>query len=142
MCYDNGSTSFVSGAFMKKYKKYTYPLFFSVAFLVYYTVCHFLLGYVIPFPNGSYAPAALFVLLIFAWLIIVLPICCIRYSGIIMCGRLKVLFCACNSLLIFVSHTLPFDLYDENRIMTHFVLWVLFWNTVPLVCRLVLFKKR
>ena len=122
---------------MKKVKKYIYPFIFSVTFLGSYILFVFLLSKVISFPYGSYAPAALAVLYTFAWLIVALPIYCIRYSKIIIDEKLRFLFSAYNSLLIIVSHILPFNLQGETRIITHFVLWVLFWNVVPLVWRLI-----
>lgn len=122
---------------MKKAKKYIYPFIFSVTFLGSYIFFIFLLSKVISFPYGSYAPAALAVLYTFAWLIVALPIYCIRYSKIIIDEKLRFLFSAYNSLLIIVSHILPFNLQGETRIITHFVLWVLFWNVVPLIWRLI-----
>ncbi|MBQ7106990.1 MAG: hypothetical protein IJN93_05700 [Clostridia bacterium] len=122
---------------MKKTKKFIYPVIFSALFLILYISFVLLLTTVISFPNGSYAPAALAVLFTFAWLIIALPIYCIRYSKIIVDEKLKFLFPVYNSLLIILSHMLPFNLQGETRIITHFVLWVLFWNMVPLICRLI-----
>ncbi len=122
---------------MKKAKKYIYPFIFSVTFLGSYILFVFLLSKVISFPHGSYAPAALAVLYTFAWLIVALPIYCIRYSKIIIDEKLRFLFSAYNSLLIIVSHILPFNLQGETRTITHFVLWALFWNVVPLVWRLI-----
>ena len=122
---------------MKKAKKYIYPFIFSVTFLGSYIFFIFLLSKVISFPYGSYAPAALAVLYTFAWLIVALPSYCIRYSKIIIDEKLRFLFSAYNSLLIIVSHILPFNLQGETRIITHFVLWVLFWNVVPLIWRLI-----
>ena len=122
---------------MKKLKKYIYPIIFSATFLASYIFLAFLLDKVISFPHGSYAPAACAVLYTFAWLIIALPIYCIRYSKIIIDEKLKFIFSAYNSLLIIVSHVLPFNLQGEITIITCFVLWVLFWNMLQLVFRLI-----
>ena len=123
---------------MKKAKKYIYPIIFSVAFLVYYNILFLLIDKVIPFPGGSYAPASLAVLLIFAWIIVPLPIYCIRYNKTIIDEKLKFLFSIYNSLLIITSHVLvlPFNWQGLWRTFTHFVLWVLFWNILLLVFRL------
>lgn len=110
-----------------KIKKYIYPIIFSAAFLISYIFLTFLLSYVIDFPSGSYAPAALAVLYTFAWLIIALPIYCIRYRKIIIDEKLKFIFAAYNCLLIIVSHLLPFNLQDP-KIIICFAIWVLFWN--------------
>ena len=105
--------------------------------MILYITFAILLTKVISFPHGSYAPAAWIVLFTFAWLIFALPIYCIRYSKIIMDEKLKFVFCAYNSLLIIAAHILPFNLQGEITIITHFILWVLFWNIVPLIFRLI-----
>lgn len=97
----------------------------------------FLLGKIISFPYGSYAPAAWLVLFTLAWLIVALPIYCIRHSKIIIDVKLNFVFSAYNSLMIIVSHILPFNLQGEKEIITYFILWVLFWNVVPLIWRLI-----
>ncbi len=124
------------GDLMKKAKKFIYPVIFSASFLILYISFVILLTTVISFPHGSYAPAAWAVLFVLAWLIVALPIYCIRYSKIIIDEKLKFLFPIYNSLLIIVSHILPFNLQNEKEIITYFILWVLFWNIVSLVCRL------
>ena len=96
-----------------------------------------LLTKLISFPHGSYAPAAWVVLFTLAWLILALPIYCIRYSKTIVDEKLKFLFSTYNSLLIIVLHILPFNLQGETTIIVLFILWVLFWNIVPLICRLI-----
>ena len=122
---------------MKKAKKFIYPFVFSAAFLSLYFAFVFIITQFIDFPHGSYAPAALAVLFTFAWLLIALPIYCIRYSKIIVDEKLKLLFSIYNSLLIIVSHILPFNVWGEWRILAHFVLWVLFWNIIVLVWLLI-----
>ncbi|MBQ8360103.1 MAG: hypothetical protein IJX37_09430 [Oscillospiraceae bacterium] len=120
-----------------KTKKYIYPFVFSAAFLSLYFAFVLIITQFIDFPYGSYAPAAWAVLFTFAWLIVALPIYCIRYSKIIIDEKLKFLFSIYNSLLIIVSHILPFNVWGEWRTLTHFVLWVLFWNILLLVFRLI-----
>ena len=127
---------------MKKIKKYIYPIAFCAIFLILYSSFMLLLTKLISFPYGSYAPAALAVLFTLAWLIIALPIYCIRYSKIIVDEKLKFLFSIYNSLLIIVLHILPFNLQGEITIIVLFVLWVLFWNIVPLICRLSSLKHK
>ena len=124
------------GDYVKKAKKFIYPFVFSAAFLSLYFAFVFIITQFIDFPYGSYAPAGLLVLFTFAWLLIALPIYCIRYSKIVIDAKLRFLFSFYNSLMIIVSHVLPFNLQGETTIITHFVLWVLFWNIGPLVWRL------
>ena len=125
------------GGFMKNIKKYIYPIAFCAIFLILYPSFMLLLTKLISFPHGSYAPAAWAVLFTLAWLILALPIYCIRYSKIIVDEKLKFLFSTYNSLLIIVLHILPFNLQGETTIIVLFILWVLFWNIVPLICRLI-----
>ena len=122
---------------IQKAKKYICPVIFSATFLVSYILLVFLLSKVISFPRGSYAPAALAVLYTFAWLIVALPIYCRTYNKIIIDVKFKFVFSAYNSLVIIVSHVLPFNVRGEWRILTHFALWVLFWNEILLVFQLI-----
>ena len=123
---------------MKKVKKYIYPLIFSASFLISYISFVLLIITVIPVPDGSYAPAALAILFVLAWLMVALPIYCTRYRKIIINEKLKFLFSFYNSLIIIVSHMLPFNWSGgEIIIILHFVLWVLLWNIVPLIWRLI-----
>ncbi len=122
---------------MKKIKKYIYPIAFCAIFLILYPSFMLLFTKLISFPHGSYAPAAWAVLFTLVWLIIALPIYCIRYSKIIIDEKLKLVFLAYNSLLIIAAHILPFNLQGETTIIILFILWVLFWNFVPLICRLI-----
>ncbi len=124
---------------MKKAKKYIYPLFFSIGFLVSWIALVIIIN--ATFSGEGYGGLGLGMLILFAWLIVVLPIYCVRYSKIIINEKLKFLFSVYNSLLIIVLHILPFNLQGEPTIVILFILWVLFWNIVPLICRLI-FRKR
>ena len=120
---------------MKKAKKYIYPLFFSIGFLVSWTA---LVEIINATSSGEgYGSLGLGMLILFAWLIIALPIYCIRYRKIIVNEKLKFLFSTYNSLLIIALHILPFNLQGETTIIVLFILWVLFWNFVPLISRLI-----
>ncbi len=124
---------------MKKAKKYIYPLLFSIGFLVSWLA-------LVAIINASsigegYGGLGMGMLILFVWLIVALPIYCIKYSKIIIDEKFKFLFSAYNSLLIIFFHILPFNLQGQATIVSLFTLWVLFWNTVPLICRLV-FRKR
>ncbi len=132
---------FFWGDLVKKLKKYIYPVVFPLTFLILYAVFLILLSNVFSFPNGSYAPAALAVLFLLAWLAIALPIYGIRYSKIIIEEKFKFLFCAYNSLFNIVPYTLPFDLRGETRLIVYLVLWTLVWNFLPLVCRIISRKE-
>ena len=120
---------------MKKAKKYIYPLLFSIGFLIPWILLVITIN--ATFNDDGYGGLVLGLLILFAWLIFGLPICCIRYSKIIMDEKSKFVFCAYNSLLIIAAHILPFNLQGEITIITHFILWVLFWNVVPLIYRLI-----
>ena len=120
---------------MKKAKKNIYPILFSIGFLIFWILTVTIINETFKGDTG-YGGLGIGLLLLFAWLIFGLPICCIRYSKIIIDEKLKFLFCAYNSLMIIVFHMLPFNLQGETTIIVLFILWVLFWNIVPLICRL------
>ena len=122
---------------MKKTKKYIYPFVFSFGFIAYWVALVAIIE-AIPYNGEGYGGLGVAVLILFAWLIFALPIYCIRYSKIIIDEKL--IFSAYNSLLIIVSHIFPFNLQGETEIITCFILWVLFWNVVPLIWRLISHK--
>ena len=118
---------------MKKAKKYVYPLICSVGFLIVLVALVFIIN--AAFEDGGYVGLAVGLLILLAWIVLGLPIYCIIYSKIIVDERLKFLFCAYNSLMIAVSHIMPFNWRGEETIIVLFTLWVLFWNIVPLFFR-------
>lgn len=119
---------------MKKAKKYVYPLLFSVGFLVCWLALCFIIN---EFFNGDgYSGLGWAMLILFAWLIFGLPMCCIKYSKIIAGEKLRFLFCAYNSLMIIAFHILPFNLRGYIAIIVFFAFWVLLWNIVPLICQI------
>ncbi len=120
---------------MRKFKKYIYPPVFSFGFTASWIA---LVEIINATSSGEgYGGLGVGMLILFAWLIVALPICCIRYSKIIIDEKLKFVFSAYNSLLIIISHVLPFNLQGETEIITYFILWVLFWNVFPLFWRLI-----
>lgn len=125
---------------MKNAKKYVYPFVCSGGFLLFWVALVFALNAI--FSDGNYGGLAVGLLILLAWLLLGLPICCIRYSKIIINEKLKFFFCAYNSLVIIVFHILPFNLRGQTTIIVLFMLWVLFWNLVPLICRLYSSKQK
>ena len=123
---------------MKKAKKYIYPLLFSIGFIVSWVALVIMIN--ATSSGEGYGGLGLGMLILFAWLLFALPIYCIRYSKIIIDEKFRFLFSAYNSLLIIVFHILPFNLQGEITIIALFILWVLFWNIIPLICRLI-FRK-
>ena len=122
---------------MNKLKKYIYPPTFSIGFIVFWQVLVItihLINY--EFDREGYGGLGLGLLILFIWLVFVLPIYCIIYSKIITGEKLKIVFSVYNSLFIIVSHLLSFNLWNKIVIII-FALWVLFWNMVPLIWRYV-----
>lgn len=125
---------------MKKFKKFIFPPIFSIGFIAYFMASGSIINAT---PVEGYGGIGLFILILFVWLIIALPIYCIIYSKIIVNEKLKFVFSAYNSLLIIVLHLLPLNnLQHHLTMVTHFVLWVLFWNMVPLCIRLSSIKRQ
>jgi hypothetical protein len=119
---------------MKGIKKYIYPILCSIGFLIFWILTVTIINKTFKGDSG-YGGLVIGLLLLFVWLVLGLPIYCVRYSKIIIDEKLKFLFCAYNSLLIIVFHMLPFNLQGETQIIVLFILWALFWNIVPLAYR-------
>ena len=95
------------GDFMKKAKKYIYPLIFSVGFFVFFEV----LGVVINKFCGNregYGGLGLALLFIILWILVATPIFCFKYSKLIYEEKWKFLFIMYNSLVISLCLTGPF----------------------------------
>ena len=75
---------------MKKAKKYIYPFVFSIVFILFWIVVALTINATTS--NEGYGGLGLAILILFAWLFIILPIYCIRYSKIILDEKLKFLF--------------------------------------------------
>ena len=75
---------------MKKIKKYVYPFIFSIGFIVLGRTT----GLIVNATTGTdgYRRLGIALLILFAWLLVALPIYCIRYSKIILDEKLKFLF--------------------------------------------------
>jgi hypothetical protein len=124
---------------MKKAKKYVYPLLYSVGFLIFWVMLVFIINST---SSGTgYGGLVLGMLILFSWLILGLPICCIRYCKIIADEKSKFGFCIYNYLMIIIFHLLPFNLRGQLEIIAFFVIWVLFWNIVPMNFRSEPIKK-
>ena len=119
-------------------KKFISPIIFSISFLVLWQLT--LVTIEVALPRGDYGGLGIVMLVLFVWLIFVLPIYCIRYSKTIMEEKFRFLFAAYNSILIF-SHMIPFSLDDEWMIIIPFVLWVLIWNFAFLLARILVAKR-
>ena len=93
--------------------------------------------------SEGYGGLALAILILFAWLIVVLPIYCIRYSKIIMDEKLRFLFPFYNSFVLSFFYLLPFNFEDETYIYC-FILFVsvALWTFIPLLVRLNSTKKQ
>ncbi len=122
---------------MKKLKKYLYPVFFSLGFLIFWTASCFIINLFVS--ALDYANLAWGILILFAWFFIAIPIYGIRYSKIILDEKRKILFVAYNSLLIVVGHILTFG---HPTILIIITPWALFWNFIPLLWRSVTREER
>ncbi len=120
-------------------RKYIYPPFFSVGFIAYWFATVQILN--ATSSSGDYGALGIGMLILFAWLLIALPIYCTRYSKLLVDDKLGFLFELYNSVLIIVSHLMVFNFWGEILVVVCFSLWVIFWNTVPLAIRLISRKK-
>lgn len=120
---------------MNKTKAFTYPLIFSVGFMVCWKALVAILNATAS--NDGYGALGIGMSILLVWLTVAIPIYNIRYSKIIADSKISFLFAAYNSLLTVVFHKMPFSLEGETTIVVTFTVWVVFWNTVPLICRLI-----
>ncbi len=130
------------GGFVKtKIKKYIYPIIFSIVFIVFWIA----VGLIINATTSSegYGGLGLAILILFAWIFVVLPIYCVRYSKIIMDEKLRFLFPFYNPFILSFFYLLPFSLEDETYIYAFILFaWVALWTFIPLLMRLNSAKKQ
>ena len=120
---------------MKKAKKYIYPFIFSIVFIVFWIAVVLTINATTSYEG--YGGLGLALLILFAWLFVVLPIYCIRYSKIIIDEKLRFLFPFYNAFILSFFYLIPFSLEDETYIYAFILfVWVALWTFVPLVIRL------
>ncbi len=126
---------------MSKIKKYIYPIVFPVVFIALYILSVLVLGAVLS--AGNYAGAAIAIMIIIGWALFAIPFYCVRYTKIIIDEKLKFLFAAYNCLPI-IAVPLAILNFDRRTYPYYFVfvLWVVFWNVLPLILRMISRKNR
>ena len=108
---------------MKKAKKYIYPFIFSIIFIIFWTSVVLIINSTSS--GDGYGGIGIGLLILFAWIFIVLPIYCARYSKIIIDEKLKFLFPFYNAFVLSFFYLLPFSLEDETYIYASiFFVWV------------------
>lgn len=126
---------------MKKVKKFIYPFIFSIMFIVFWIAVALTTNATTS--NEGYGGLGLTILILFAWIFIVLPIYCVKYSKIIIDEKLRFLFPFYNAFILSFFYLIPFSLEDETYIYAFILfVWVALWTFVPLVIRLNSTKKQ
>lgn len=116
---------------MKKTKIYLYPFIFSAVFIAIWIT----IGMIYNAIDNLALALLIQLVFFFVWVIVALPIYCIRYSKIIINEKSKFALSIYNSLLIMMTHILPLNL-GETTGFKLFILWVLFWSLTPLILQL------
>ena len=116
---------------MKKTKIYLYPFIFSAVFIAIWIT----IGMIYNAIDNLALALLIQLVFFFVWVIVALPIYCIRYSKIIINEKLKFALSIYNSLLIMMTHILPLNL-GETIGFKLFILWVLLWSLTPLILQL------
>ena len=126
---------------MKKVKKFIYPFIFSIVFIVFWIAAALTINATTS--KEGYGGLGLAILILFAWIFIVLPIYCVKYSKIIIDEKLRFLFPFYNAFILSFFYLIPFSLEDETYIYGFILfVWVALWTFVPLVIRLNSTKKQ
>ena len=126
---------------MKKLKKFIYPFIFTIVFIVFWIAVALTINATTS--NEGYGGLGLAILILFAWIFIVLPIYCVKYSKIIIDEKLRFLFPFYNAFILSFFYLIPFSLEDETYIYGFILfVWVALWTFVPLVIRLNSTKKQ
>ena len=126
---------------MKKAKKYIYPFIFSIAFIVFWIAVVSIIN--ATSSGENYGGIGIGLLILFAWLCIVLPIYCIRYSKIIINEKLRFLFPFYNAFALSYFYLLPFNFEDETYIYASFLFgWVALWTFISLLIKIDSTKKQ
>lgn len=122
---------------MKKAKKYIYPFILSAGFIVFGRT----VGLIVNATTAGYGRLGLAFLILFAWLLVALPIYCIRYSKIILDEKLKFLFTFYNAFVLSLFSIFHLEGARFMYSSIHFV-WVAILTLIPLLIRLNFTKKQ
>lgn len=128
---------------MKKLKKFLYPPIFVAGFFVWSFFAVFAVGIIDTIRSfEGYGALAVVLLAVFAYVLLGLPLYCVRYSKIIIDEKLNFLFMGYNLVALETACFLTvrsFRSFEKARIAVS--LWILFWSVIPFLLRL-LSKKR
>lgn len=126
---------------MKKLKKYIYPPAFSVGFIAFWVAVVLIINTTTSYEG--YGGLGLALLILFAWIFVVLPIYCVKYSKIIIGEKLRFLFPFYNAFVLSFFYLFPFNFEDETYIYSFILfVWVALWTFIPLFIRLNFTKKQ
>ena len=133
---------------MKKYKKFIYPFIFSICFFITYIILTIIFNEVLP--SGDFAALAYAFIALILWMLIVVPIYCVKYSKIIQNEKKNYLFAVYNSLVISVSYTGPFFILNRSSsvavvlisITIAIFVWIAICTFTPLLVSLNTTKKQ
>ena len=103
-------------------KKFIYPLIFSVGFIAFWFITVEILNAT---DGDGYGALGVGMLCLIAWIIVGIPIHCIRYSKLIVEEKLGYLYAVYNCLLIVVLHHIPFGYVPDAYVSIIFSVWVL-----------------
>ncbi len=81
-------------------------------------------------------------LFLMAWIFVILPFYCVKYSKIIIGEKLKFLFSIYNCIVLGAIPILPFSLQNDGKVVVGFFIWVAIWTIVPLILRVISAKKQ
>lgn len=122
------------GDLMQKNKKFIYPAVFSMFFVALYEILvrssYMFSGRI----NNILSACAM--LFLIAWIFVILPFYCVKYSKIIIGEKLKFLFSTYNCIVLCTIPILPFSLQNDAKVVVVFFIWVAIWTFVPLAIRL------
>lgn len=107
---------------MKKLKKYIYPFIFSMCFFLIFIILSTVLEIV--FPSGDFGGLAYAFIALHIWILVIMPIFCLKYCKLIHQEKHKFLFAFYGPLVIALCHTGPFFRPAVTSSDVDIIIWI------------------
>ena len=126
---------------MKKLKKFLYPVMFVAGFFVWDFITALAINIIDTIRSfEGYGALGVFLAALLAYVLLGLPLYCVRYSRIIIDEKLNLLFAGYNFVVLETACLITVNGLEEAKLPLS--LWILFWSVVPFLLRMASKKRK
>ncbi len=126
---------------MKKLKNFFCPVLFVAGFFLWYFITALALNIIDMIrPFEGYGALGIGILALLAYVLLGVPLYCVRYSRIIIDEKFNLLFAGYNFIILETACLLTVNGLEQAKLPLS--LWILFWSVVPFLLRIISKKRK